>query len=84
MPTSKLYNVGDTVIIPEVEKNFKDEWLAFEILEKDAKRLPFKGRLIAHNIRRKPVYDALLRIRPEISYIAYTGEKPRKGMVSVL
>lgn len=84
MPVSKFYNIGDTVIIPEVEEYFKDEWLAFEVLEKDVKGFPFKGKLIAHNTRRKPVYEVLLQMRPEISYIAYTGEKPRKGIVSVL
>ena len=83
MSVSK-HNMSDTVIISEVEEDFKDKWLAFEVLEKDAKGFPFKGKLIAHNTRRKPVYEALLQMRPEISYIAYTGEKPRKGIVSVL
>gem|GEM_PF-6236526 len=35
--------------IPEVEKQYQDEWLLFEVYEVDKQGRPIKGKLLAHS-----------------------------------
>lgn len=71
--------------IPEIEKQYQDEWLLFEVYETDAQNRPIKGRLLAHSPSLASLDEYETKIpRCHHSYVVYTGEKPKKGMAVVL
>lgn len=70
--------------IKEVEKQYPDEWLLFEVHEVDKLNRAAKGKLLVHNPSRKIVYDFLMRHPCEHSYVVFTGPKPQKGKHFVL
>jgi hypothetical protein len=74
----------ETINIPEVEKQYKDEWLLFEVYETDELNYPLKGRLLAHSPSRAVVDEVSSKAEYPVIYITYAGEKPRKGMKLVL
>ena len=74
----------ENVNIQEIEKQFKDEWLLFEVYETDKLNRPIKGKLIAHSPVRAALDEYWARVEVKFSYITYSGERPRKGLVSVL
>jgi len=72
--------------IPQVEKQYQDEWLLFEVYETDELNRPVKGKLLAHSPSRAALdeYWEKKIQRCHHSYVVYTGEKPKKGMAVVL
>ena len=46
--------MNEIIDITEVEKQFKNEWLLFEVLETGIHNQPIKGRLICHHPDRDP------------------------------
>ncbi len=74
----------ETQNIQEMEKQYPDEWLAFEVLEVDNLNRAVKGRLLAHSPSRKALYEFLGKNLPKHWYVTFTGPRPKKGMVSVL
>jgi len=70
--------------IPEIEKKYKDEWLLFEVEEEDKICNPIRGKLVAHSPSRAAIYEVMLREKRHHVYLTYTGDKPRKGVVSAL
>ncbi len=72
--------------IPEVEKQYPDEWLWFEVYETDELNRPIKGKLLAHSPSRAAL-DEFMNKRVGVyhhTYRIYTGPKPKKGMAVVL
>jgi len=74
----------DSQNIKEVEKQYPDEWLAFEVHEVDKMNHAVKGKLLAHSPSRKAVYDYLLKHPCEHSYVVFAGQRLPKGMHVVL
>jgi hypothetical protein len=70
--------------IKEIEKQFPDEWLAFEVLETDQLNRVVRGRLLAHSPNRKAVYEYLSQHPCSDWYVTFTGPRPKKGMHVVL
>ena len=70
--------------IKEVEKQYKDEWLAFEVYEVDELNRASKGKLLAHSPSRAALWEFIMKIPSKHTYVTYTGPRPKKGMVSVL
>lgn len=86
MCPSNTIQANEVFLIHEAEKQFPDEWVAFEVVEVDENNYATKGRLLAHHSRRAEMWEAVRKVqpKPQHTYVAYTGPKPRKGMVSVL
>ncbi len=70
--------------INQIKNQFKDEWLLFEVQETDELKNPVRGKLLAHSPSRAAIYEFLGKNPCPHFYIVYTGDRPRKGMVSVL
>jgi len=74
----------DSQNIKEIEKQYPDEWLAFEVHEVDKMKYAVKGKLLAHSPSRSVVYEVLSKHPCEHFYVVYTGQKPQKNMHVVL
>lgn len=71
--------------ILEIEKQYPDEWLLFEVYEIDKQGRPIKGRLLAHSPSRAALDEYWDKIpHCHHSYVTYTGERPKRGMAVVL
>ena len=70
--------------IPDIEKQYKDEWLLFEVYEENELGQPIKGKLIAHSPSRKALNEYWHRIGVKFPYITYTGRKLPEKMEIVL
>jgi hypothetical protein len=74
----------ETDDILQMEKQYPDEWLLFEVYETDEQSRPIRGKLLAHSPSRAALDEFSAKIRCHDRYITYTGETPRKGMEVVL
>jgi hypothetical protein len=79
-----MTRTNELVSIPDTEKQFSDEWLAFEVVTLDDQGLPLRGRLLANSPDRDTVWEVVLQVRPRGTYVVWTGERPPKGMGFVL
>jgi len=70
--------------IPEIEKQYPDEWLLFEVYETDNSNRPTRGKLLAHSPSRTALDEYWDKIEVKFPYVVWTGPKPKKGFVSVL
>ncbi|MFQ5641396.1 MAG: hypothetical protein ACE5IR_25740 [bacterium] len=70
--------------IQEIEKQYKDEWLLFEVDEIDEMNHPTKGRLLAHSPSRAALYEFLSKHPCPHFYVTFTGSRPQKGIIPVL
>jgi hypothetical protein len=70
--------------IAEMEKQFKDEWLLFEVLETDEQDQPLKGRLICHHPDRDYVHQKDMETRYPYTYVTYTGPVVPEGIEAAL
>lgn len=70
--------------IKEIERQYTDEWLLFEVYETDEMNRPVKGRLLAHSPSRAALYEFLSKHPCAHFYVTFTGARPKKGMVAVL
>lgn len=74
------------VDILEIEKQYADEWLWFEVYEIDKLGHPIRGKLLAHSPSRAAL-DEFMAKKAGVyhhTYRVYTGPKPKKGMAVVL
>ena len=70
----------------EIEKQYPDEWLWFEVYEIDKLGHPVRGKLLAHSPSRAAL-DEFMAKKAGVyhhTYRVYTGPKPKKGMAVVL
>ncbi|MCK4226353.1 hypothetical protein KAX29_05640 [candidate division WOR-3 bacterium] len=70
--------------IPDIEKQYKDEWLLFEVYETDQMNQPIRGKLLIHSPSRKALNEYWHRIKVKFPYITYTGKKLPEKMEIVL
>ena len=66
--------------IQEIEKEYPDEWLAFEVIETNGMNHVVRGRLLAHSPSRKALYEYLNQHPCRDCYVTFTGPRPKKGM----
>jgi len=76
--------MDEIIDIAEVEKQFKDEWLLFEVLETDEQDQPVRGRLICHHPDRNYIHKVDMETRFPRAYITYTGPVIPEGTVAIL
>ena len=70
--------------IPEIEKQYPDEWLLFEVYELDELSRPIEGRLLAHSPNRDALDEYWSNTEVKFPYVAWSGSKPKKGYISIL
>lgn len=74
----------DTVDIPKVLKKHPEEWLLFEVLERDELDRPIQGRLLYHGTSRDELHEvAMEKLCPD-NYIVFTGDPIPPDLVVVL
>lgn len=76
--------MDEIIDIAEVEKQFRDEWLLFEVLETDSQDQPIRGRLICHHQDRDYIHKIDMETRFPYAYITYTGPVIPEGTVAIL
>jgi len=74
----------ETLDVPELEKQYPDEWLLFEVYEVDELNRPIRGKLLVHSPSRAALDEYWDKIEVKLPYITYSGQRPRKGMAVVL
>jgi len=74
----------DLVSIPETEKQYKDEWLLFEVVESSEQDEPLRGRLLCHHPDQGPIYDHADGKDALDLYITFTGPAVPDGYEAVL
>jgi len=74
----------ETNDILQIEKQYQDEWLLFEVYEVDEHERPIRGKLLAHSPSHAALDEFLSKIQCDDFYVTYTGERPKKGMAVVL
>ena len=74
----------EAVDIEETVKQYKDEWLLFEVLETDDLDRPVKGRLLCHSKSRDEIHEVAMKERPKDALIEFTGDPIPPDMVVVL
>ena len=65
--------------IEQVKRQYKDEWVLAEVLEKDKLGEPVKVKVIAHSKRRADTYRAMSQTKAKYLYHFYNGNIPKKG-----
>ncbi|MFQ6042427.1 MAG: hypothetical protein ACE5PV_16345 [Candidatus Poribacteria bacterium] len=75
---------NDTVIIPEAIKQFDEEWVAFEVYDRDERNRAYKGRLITHSPNRREVWLTVNKLKLQDCFVCFVGEAPPKGMEVVI
>lgn len=75
---------SDIIDIQAVEKQFKDEWLLFEVTETDDTDQPLRGRLLCHDPDRDVVHQVDLRTQVDHAYITFTGQVVPDGFEAAL
>ena len=74
----------ETLDVTELEKQYPDEWLLFEVYEVDELNHPIRGKLLAHSPSRAALDEYWEKIEVKLPYVTYSGQRPRKGMAAVL
>jgi len=77
-------NTKKAVIIPEALKQFQDEWVGFEVYQRDKRNRAYKGRLIAHSKYRDEVWEAVNQLKLQDCFVRFVGEAPPKGMQVII
>lgn len=70
--------------IPDIEKQYKDEWLLFEVYEENELGQPIKGKLIAHSPSRKALNEYWDKVDVKFPYVVWTGRIPQKKIEVIL
>jgi len=64
----------ENLTIAEVIQQHPDEWLLFEVLERDAQDLPTQGRLLYHGKNRDELHQvAMAKLCPD-NLVIFTGD----------
>ena len=74
----------ETLDVTELEKQYPDEWLLFEVYEVDELNRPIRGKLLVHSPSRAALDEYWDKIEVKLPYVTYSGQRPRKGMAVVL
>lgn len=66
--------------IKDIKTKYKNEWILAKVLKEDEARNLQKAKVLAHSKDREDVYDALLKVKPDLHVATfYTGSIPKKG-----
>lgn len=74
----------EIINIQETEKQHKDEWLLFEIVESDRLNQPLKGRLLFHSKSRDEIHKEAMKHREKLHYITFCGDPVEQGTIAIL
>ena len=77
-------HVSEIVDIAEAAKDYKDEWLLFEVTEVDELDQAVKGRLLFHGKSWSDLHTEAMKVRDMDTYAFFTGPAVPRGMVVVL
>jgi hypothetical protein len=70
---------GKMVMVEEIKRRYRDEWVLVEVIEEDELGQPTEVELIVHSKARDEIYEALKETKAKYTYQFYTGEIPKKG-----
>ena len=70
--------------VEDIMARHKDEWVYFEVKERDEYERPLKGILIAHDPDRDRVHEAMKRMPVREAAVFYTGEPVPAGAIVLL
>lgn len=75
-----------TQFIAEVEKQFPDEWLLFEVSELDEQKQPVRGKLLGHSKSRQEIHEVVMQKRSpnHLLCLRFAGDPVPPDMVAVL
>jgi hypothetical protein len=78
--------ISDIVNIADIEKQYEDEWLLFEVVEADDLDRPIKGRFLGHSKSREEIHQVIMEKRSpdKCMYIRFNGDPVPPDMVVVL
>ncbi len=78
--------IADIVEIEEERRRHKDEWLLFEVSERDEAGRSAKGRLLCHSKSRDEIHEVAMRERkPGVCLMSvFTGPPVPPGMEFIL
>lgn len=76
--------MSEAVDIEETVKQYKDEWLLFEVLETDDLDRPTKGRLLCHSKSRDEIHEVAMRLRPKEAMTVFTGDPVPPDIIVIL
>ena len=76
----------EIVNIAEVEKQFQDEWLLFDVTETDEVDRPVKGKLMCHSKSRDEIHEVLMAYHDQQKhfYIDFAGDPIPPDVVVIL
>ena len=76
--------MSDVVDIAEESRNYRDEWILFEVTEVTEDDLPVRGRLLFHGKSRDDLHRQAMKVRDLDTYAFFTGEPVPPHMIPVL
>lgn len=64
------------VEISAFEETNQNEWILFDVIEKDAMNRPFRGKVIMHSSSRNLVEQKAIEMRDKLAhgYLSYSGD----------
>ncbi|MEP6753938.1 MAG: hypothetical protein ABJA67_00430 [Chthonomonadales bacterium] len=74
---------NDTLTLPEIETQFKNEWILVENPVFDAKDKLVSGTVRCHSANRDDVYQRGSELRLRHSAFLYTGKPPENFMINL-
>jgi hypothetical protein len=77
--------MNQIVNIPQTEQQYYNEWLLFEVIERDSLNQPIKGRLLHHSKSRDEIHQIIMNHPDDFTYyITFTGNPVEEGTVAIL
>lgn len=74
----------DTNSIPEIERHYKNEWLLFDVYERDESDRPVKGKLVYHSSSRDEIHGVAMKNRSIEGYVVFAGSPVEAGAIPIL
>jgi len=76
----------ETLDIAEAEKQYRDEWLLFEVTQADQVNRPVRGLLLCHSKSRDEIHQVAMekRVRGRRYYLKFNGDPIPPGLAVVL
>ena len=66
------------MLIEQIKKKYKDEWLLIRVEKTNELNQPIEGTLIAHSKSRDEIYEKMKKVQGH-TYTVYAGEIPTEG-----
>lgn len=75
---------GEVEPVSGMMGRYPDQWIFFEVLERDENEYPSKGILIAHSPDRDEVHRIAMRTQVQEAAIFFTGDPVPEGAIVLL